>query len=213
MPVFTFDRQPDTLAWFGSDRGTALLAAEGAQIGELLDQRAPRPWLWLAPPAVPVPPEGLGRGLFLNAAGMEFAGQVRCQLPLPLPTEAFGTVIVQHVVEGHDAGLLEECGRILEPGGRLWLFVLNPWSPYRARWRHSGLDVRHPLGWSTRLQAAGLTLEAPQRHLGPIWRPQSGRMAPGSGLRAVCVLEAEKRAAALIPPNSAVTWRSGAAPA
>ena len=102
---------------------------------------------------------------------------------------------------------------MLEPGGRLWLFVLNPWSPYRLRWRSTGLAARALSQWHLQLAAAGLTTAEHVLHYGPVWRGVPD--APGHGpapLRAARLLGAEKRVAGMIPPAPvARAWR--AAPA
>lgn len=217
MPAFAFTRQPDALRWFGSGRGAPLLAAEQALAQRALAARAPQPWLWLSaqPPAASdaaLPP----RGLRLHAAGTAgyLSGAVRCGLPLPLPTESIGAIVLQHVLDAGDGeALLEECARVLEPGGRLRLFALNPWSPYRLRWRRAGLLPRDPAGWRERLRAVGLTPVGDARFLGPVWRGVHAPAGRGPALlRAACLLEAEKRVAGLIPPAPATpAWR--AAPA
>lgn len=216
MPALAFDRQPDPLAWFGSERAQPLLAAERPLVESALARRQGQPWLWLAPPGVAAPDPLPPRLLLLHAAGAAFEGPLRCALPLPLPTEAVGGIVLQHVLEGGHDELLHECARVLEPGGKLWLLTLNPWSPYRARWRRSGLLLREPGAWRERLQAAGLEPgERPLRRLGPVWRMQTaaGTRSPPR-LRAVCMIEAEKRVASLIPPAPAKrAWHTGAAPA
>ncbi|MEL1264950.1 hypothetical protein [Pseudoxanthomonas putridarboris] len=217
MPAFAFTRQPDALPWFGTKRGAPLLEAEQALIAQALASRAPQPWLWLSAAAgesTPMTP--LPRGLRLHATGAapSLTGSVRCGLPLPLPTEAIGSIVVQHLLDaGQGDDLLEECARVLEPGGRLWLFTVNPFSPYRLRWRRAGLQPLDATGWRLRLREVGLQPLGDARYLGPVWRtarPQASRWPPQ--LRAVCVLQAEKRVAGLIPPAPATarTWRAAA---
>ena len=219
MPAFAFTRQPDALAWFGTGRGGAVLASEQARVSQALTSRTPGPWLWVSPdgvepaPAGDIPPM---RGLRLHArsGSQRLTGQVRCGLPLPLPTEAVAVIVLQHVLDAGDPQpLLQECARVLEPGGRLWLFVLNPWSPYRLRWRSTGLAARALSQWHLQLAAAGLTTAEHVLHYGPVWRGVPD--APGHGpapLRAARLLGAEKRVAGMIPPAPvARAWR--AAPA
>ena len=62
-----------------------------------------------------------------------YAGTVRCGLPLPLANECLGEVVLQHPSPAQAGALLDECARVLVEGGRLWLFLANPWSPYRLR--------------------------------------------------------------------------------
>ncbi len=220
MPFLQISRQPEALAWFGAARGQPLLAAEQEVIRAALASRpTQQPWLWLAPlPFRDESAEDAPRGLRLHRQGDRFAGSLRCALPLPLPTEAIGSIVLQHVLEeeGMD-DLLEECARVLEPGGRLWLFTLNPWSPYRARWRRSGLATRDAQAWRHNLRETGLhPCGGEVSYLGPVWRMSmaaSQARVPGR-LRAVCLLEAEKRVAALIPPAPVQRqWHAGAAPA
>src|SRR5690606_15388077 len=114
-----------------------------------------QPWLWIAPVACSEVPAG--HGLCLEPGGEGWCGAVRCALPLPLANESVATVVLQHVARRDRASdLLQECARILVPGGRLWLFGLNAVSPYRWRWVGHGLSASEPLTWRRRLRAAGL---------------------------------------------------------
>ena len=218
MPAFAFTRQPDALAWFGSGHGGPILASEHARVSQALTSRSPQPWLWVSPlggdPAHGATPATRGVHLLATATSHRLTGHVHCGLPLPLPTEAVGAIVLQHVLDAGDPQpLLQECARVLEPGGRLWLFVLNPWSPYRLRWRGAGLVPRGLGQWQLQLAAAGLVASQHVLHYGPVWRGVPD--APGHGpapFRAARLLEAEKRVAGLIPPAPvARAWR--AAPA
>ncbi|HEY5971371.1 MAG TPA: hypothetical protein VIT22_05255 [Pseudoxanthomonas sp.] len=218
MPVLQTSRQLEALAWFDGPRGKPLLAAEVSMIHAALASRpAQQPWLWLAPLASEADlAEGAPRCLRLYRQGDLFSGDTRCGLPLPLPTEAIGNIILQHALDDGMDELLEECARVLEPGGRLWLFTLNAWSPYRARWRYSGLMTRDAPNWRQRLRDLGLQpCGGEVTYLGPVWRMNSGSQARVPGrLRAVCLLEAEKRTAALIPPTPVKRqWQTGTASA
>ncbi|MBD9477949.1 methyltransferase domain-containing protein [Pseudoxanthomonas sp. PXM02] len=218
MPAFAFTRQPDALAWFGTGHGGPLLASEQARVSQALTSRTPQPWLWVSPgsdaPMQPTAPATRGLRLQASAGSRHLTGQVRCGLPLPLPTEAVGVIVLQHVLDAGDPQpLLQECSRVLEPGGRLWLFVLNPWSPYRLRWRGVGLVPRALDQWRLQLAAAGLVASEHVLHYGPVWKGVAD--APGHGpapLRAARLLEAEKRVAGLIPPAPvARAWRTAPA--
>ena len=221
MPVLQISRQPDALSWFDTLPGQPLLLAEQPSIqAALIARPAQQPWLWLGPSASSLPdPANLpSRTLVLGRLGGQFAGSLRCGLPLPLPNESIGNIILQHALDDGSDALLDECERVLEPGGRLWLFTLNAWSPYRARWRRSGLVVRDVNAWHTRLRSIGLQPCGREvTHLGPVWRPSADTTpsAAPDRLRAVCLLETEKRAVALIPPTPVKRqWRpAGAAPA
>lgn len=219
MPALQISRQPDALAWFSSLLGQPVLSAELPIIRSVLASRpAQQPWLWIAPIAAGGEGafEAPARSLLLHRQGSHLSGSLRCGLPLPLPNESIGNLIIQHALDDGSDGLLEECERVLEPGGRLWLFTLNAWSPYRARWRRSGLMARNVLAWQRELR--GLGLQPCGKHvsyLGPAWRAAttSPSIMPNR-LRAVCLMETEKRTAALIPPAPVKRqWQAGAATA
>ena len=220
MPVLQISRQPDALAWFDSVPGRPLLAAEQAVIGAAMASRPSlQPWLWLAPRPAAAAFDLPRRTLVLHRQQDRFSGSLHCGLPLPLPNESIGNLLVQHTLDDGNEGLLDECARVLEPGGRLWLFTLNPWSPYRARWRHSGLLAGDVQGWRKTLRGLGLQpCAGGVSYLGPVWRmasdPASPAKAASGRLRAVCLLEFEKRSAALIPPTPVTRqWQAGATPA
>lgn len=180
-----------------------MLDSERVAIETVLSEWPGRHYLWLAP--LPPPPLEGGRGLALYARGNRFAGDAVCALPLPLPSEAFGTVVLQHVALPGPAGatLLDEVARVLQPGGRLLLFGLNPLSPYRWRWHGHGLRAAEPLAWRRGLRRAGLEPGAVSEGLGPRWEPvaQSQRTS-GAGLRAAYLLRAEKRNLPLTPARA-----------
>ena len=201
MPLRSRPGQPDAAqAWFASSEGAALLDSERDAIAAALVERPAQHWLWLAP----LPqrrPEG-GRGLALYPRGARFGGDVSCSLPFPLPSETFGTIVLQHVAAPGAPGsaLLEEVERLLEPGGRVLLFALNPLSPYRWRWRGHGLRAAEPLSWRRLLRRAGLDSAAVSEGMGPRWEPVvDPRRQEGVGLRAAYLLRADKRSLPLTP--------------
>lgn len=210
MPPPSAHGQPErTEAWFEAAPGRALLESEAASVLAAIGERPGQPWLWLSPRPCGEPPAP--RGLCLHPLGDGWQGGVRCALPLPLANESVATVVLQHVARGRQAaGLLEECARVLVPGGCLWLFGLNALSPYRWRWGGSGLGASEPLPWRRRLLAAGLAPDPVSRGIGPRW--QASRVAggqPGPGLRAAWLLRAEKRVAPLTPSRSRAPLRIG----
>lgn len=202
--------QPDAReAWFDAAPGRALLESEAGSVLAAIGERPGQPWLWLSPRSLAETPAG--HGLCLQPDGGGWRGDVRCALPLPLANESVATVVLQHVARGRDAAaLLEECARVLVPGGRLWLFGLNALSPYRWRWTGSGLGASEPLPWRRRLRAAGLVPDPVSRGIGPRWQPAC---VPGEqhgpGLRAAWLLRAEKRVSALTPVRNRARLRIG----
>lgn len=221
MPVPAFRRQPDrrlpepaaAAAWFAGLAGQAILASEAETLRLAAQDRPGQAGLWLCP-------SGMGEAeldlplMRLRAAAWGFEGDVRCGLPLPLPSESCGVVLVQHMadISAEPLALLEECARVLVPGGRLWLLALNPLSPYRLRWRGQGARVAEPVTWRRRLRTAGLLPDAVSRGIGPTWAiAAEPAMQDGAGLRAAFVLRAEKRRSPLTPIRqpAAARWEPG----
>jgi SAM-dependent methyltransferase len=210
MPAALVQRQPErppgaAAAWFASDAGRAVLDSELAAVRSAAAERPGQAWLWLSAGAMPEPEGGLGIGLGLQVRDGCLEGPVRCGLPLPLASEAAGTVVVQHLgdIAGDPGLLLAECQRVLVPGGRLWLFALNPLAPYRWRWLRQGPDAKEPVTWRRRLRMAGLRPEAVSHGVGPRWRPEAASdLQHGAGLRAAFLLRAEKRVVPLTPVRS-----------
>ncbi|MCL1498128.1 hypothetical protein [Xanthomonas nasturtii] len=203
MPATPFSRQAGVSSWFDTGAGRGLLQLERRLALEALQSRPSQPWLWLTPTRELPARESLqGRGLRLHRSAGRFTGDARCAMPFPLPTESLQAIVVQHAVVGGAADFLAECERLLMPGGRLWLFTLNPMSPYRFRWARRGPVALRPDRWRLLAQRAGLQSVQAERYLGPIWRTDSSSIDPGRApWRAVYLLEVEKRAAAAIGPT------------
>ncbi len=222
MPPTTSQRQtgssPPPLDWFGSEAGQALLAAEAGAVQRVLVGCPALPWAWLGTAAAAAPPV-VGRGLLLRRDRRQWVGAMRCGLPLPLASETFGAVLLQHVLDDAiDAdALLGECARILAPGGTLWLAALNPWTPYRARWAGSGLRARDPGRWQAALRRAGFSADSISlQWLGPHWPIGHGDAGVGATdrLRAGLALTVSKRVWAAIPPARLrnLRWQAGRSP-
>jgi hypothetical protein len=189
-------------AWFESPHGRALLESERAMVEAARRERPAQEWLWLAPAADPAAGHESAGGQCLLPAG--WGRERQYATPFSIPAESQGTVVLQHVADGAwDPALLEECRRLLVPGGRLWLFALNPLAPYRWSWRGTGLGGTEPLTWRRRLRRAGFAPEAVSQGIGPRWNPQADdALQSGAGIRAAYLLRAEKRAAGLTPIRS-----------
>jgi SAM-dependent methyltransferase len=220
MPAFASQRQthPSPLDWFGSEAGQGLLAAEAGAVQRVLAACPALPWLWLGAPAAS-PPLAAGRGVMLRGDHRQWGGAVRCGLPLPLASETFGAVLLQHVLDdGLDTDdLLGECARVLAPGGTLWLAALNFWAPYRARWARSGLRTRDPGRWQAALRRAGFAGDSiSMQWLGPHWRVGHGDAGVGATdrFRAGLALTVNKRVWAAIPPARLhrLRWQAGRSP-
>jgi SAM-dependent methyltransferase len=196
MPVRSSPRQPDGVtSWFRTAQGQALLRSEDEALRQALRERPGLPSLWLAPQYAQIE-EDAGLCVRLSQKRGLFAGDVHCDLPLPLAGEAIGTVILQHVAETYPGWqeLLEECARVLIPGGRLWIFALNPLGLYRGRWSGNGLRSCEPVTWRRRVRAHDLQPEPVSIGLGPRWRVQAmPDPQTGAGSRAAYLLRAEKQ--------------------
>lgn len=219
MPALSYHRQPDLrhrpgLDWFGGASGLALLAAEQLAIKRVLAGCPALPWAWFGVDAAD-PPTG-NRGVLLHRGGPGWTGAMRCRLPLPLASESFGLVLIQHVLDADDDhhGLLEECARILAPGGVLWLAALNPWTPYRARWARTGLRSHDAGRWQAELQRAGFPAGSVSlQWLGPHWEVGPGSVGVGATdrFRAGIALTINKRVLAAQPPAllRSLRWQAG----
>lgn len=218
MPAPAAGRQPaSVLDWFAGAAGQGLLAAESGAVDRVLAACPALPWVWIGAPAVPPPPPGL-RGLLLRRGDDGLLGDLRCRLPLPLASETFGAVLLQHALDEHCdiAAVLGECARIVAPGGTLWLAALNPWTPYRLRWARSGLRARDPGRWQVQLRRAGFAIDSVRlQWLGPHWRIGHGAAGVGARdrLRAGLALSVSKRTRGVIPgaPLRQLRWQAGGA--
>ena len=191
MPVA---RQPDVSpGWFASRASQALFASELPSLQQALAARPGLPWLAFSAFARPGsidPP----RGLWLSPCGGGWRGDVACGVPLPLASESVGAVVLQHVAGRDASAWLDECIRVLVPGGRLSVYALNPLSPFRVHWQGKGLSGQEPVTWRRRLGRAGLTPDPVAQGIGPHWRIRPDEtLHVGAGARAGYLIAAEKR--------------------
>lgn len=198
-------------AWFATPAGRTLLDSELPCVHAALGERPGQPWLWLAPAAAggDTPP---GQGLRLQDTADGWTGSLRCRLPLPLANESVATVVVQHLAGDGDRAsmLIEECARVLVPGGRLTLLSLNPLSAWRWRWAADGPGSSEPMPWRRRMRAAGLVPEAVSEGVGPRWGlVPDPSLQHGPGVRAAWLLRAEKRVSPLTPVRTRQPLRIG----
>ena len=217
MPVPSTHGQPTRppalpgAGWFATPAGQTLLDSELASVHAALAERPGQPWLWLAP-GVPDEAPAPGQGLRLQAAADGWAGSLRCARPLPLANESVAAVVLQHAVGNAEQLrlLVEECARVLVPGGRLSLLCLNPLSPWRWRWAGDGPGSSEPMPWRRRMRMAGLVPEAVSQGLGPRWGllPDAS-LQHGPGVRAAWLLRAEKRVSPLTPVRTRQPLRIG----
>ncbi|AIC12536.1 hypothetical protein LZ757_05195 [Xylella fastidiosa subsp. morus] len=208
MPAALPPCQTGLSSWFETGAGRLLIQFEYPFVFHVLRERSSQPWLWFSVSTeVPSTSALSGCGLHLIQCDGGFKGDVRCLLPLPLPTESVRVIVVQHVVSESVVEFFEECARVLIPGGSLYLFALNPLSPYCLRWLRQWPVVVGSERWCALLRNAGLHCRRPVRYLGPTWRlsgvPSDVIRAPW---RAVCLLEADKR---MVVPTGLIPARVG----
>jgi SAM-dependent methyltransferase len=189
--------------WFLLPAGQAVLDSEHTVVADALAAHpvVGLPWLWLTPtPNAELP---VGRGVCLSMSAEGWRGPIRCRFPLPLASESLGAVVLQHVLDhrcGDSLAMIEECARLLVPGGRLAILTLNPLSPYRLRWQGSGQSGHDPSTWRRQMSDAGLTPEPTAQGVGPQWTATaSPSLQSGAGLRAAYLQRAEKRAFPMTP--------------
>ena len=211
MPVLGFSRQASTSSWFETRAGYILLRAEQAMAHAALQRGIVHPWLWFRvakQPSLMTRPQG--RGICFVRQGGRFTGDVRCGMDLPIATESIQSIIIQHSVVCHPDDLLRECARVLKPGGRIWVFVLNPYSPYRLHWRGLRCTALPAYRWRAVLAQVGLACITAPQYVGPIWQPQRLhplQCGPGRPWQAACLLVAQKRTLAMTPLiRRQLTW-------
>lgn len=205
MPALSHSQTPEavTQQWYQLPAGLPVLESEQTAVADALAAHpvVGLPWLWLSPVCDGDAPAG--RGLRLTGSGSHWQGPIVCSLPLPLASESLGAIVLQHLPMATDEArsrLIEECARLLVPGGRLAVFALNPLSPYRLRLRRGRPCVEDPATWRRHMAEAGLSPESSAQGIGPQWSPvASPSLQSGPGLRVAYLQRAEKRAIPLTP--------------
>lgn len=137
--------------------------------------------------ALPSHPE-LAR-LCLN--GNRWSGSFACERDsLPIGNECLRLIVVRHVLDllPEEAMLLPELTRVLAPGGTMFVFGLNPFSPWRL-WsmRQARAGIRMPRHRRASRMGHGLSrlhLEIVDRdYVGGAWpTPRTGRVMGDEGL-------------------------------
>ena len=191
-------------SWFSTDAGLALLASESELLASALSERPLQPWLYLGPNINHDYKQRISNcGLCLYRTPEGLKGDLFCsEQSLPVASESVATVVIQHAINmrPNSEQFLKECSRILIPGGRVWLFALNPLSAYRLRYRGYHLSAAEPLSWRRKLRRFGLIAEAVSRGVGPSWKVEQNAHAQlGTGTRAAYVIMAEKRSIPMTP--------------
>lgn len=199
MPSLSPHRQPDLPArdWFGAAHGRVVLACEQPLLARAGEERPGLSWVCISPVGRPAGVDDRHL-VWLRMDGVDIlAGDVGCAVDRwPLASESVGTVVLQHA---GDCGLawedaLVEANRVLVPGGRLWVFSLNPLSPYRRYWWRQGVADAEPFTWRRRLRRHGFEPEVVAEGIGPAWNAQRiSAVQTGAGARAAYRLCAEKR--------------------
>ncbi len=193
MPILRPSPPCSAQHWTQTALGAALCTTEDAWVRAQLQRVPDCTWLWWSV-TVPAP-------LQAEAPGCWRAGTA-ASLPLAMPAGSAGRVIVQHVADEHaaPAAVLAECARLLDDGGRLWLFGLHARSPARRDW--PGAAAATPATWRRRLHAAGLV---PTGRAVPIGTADAGGLrwplplAFGLARHPAFVIEAEKRRMPITP--------------
>ncbi|MEO7916986.1 MAG: methyltransferase domain-containing protein [Dokdonella sp.] len=148
----------------------------------------------------------------LHTHADELQGDVICSCSaLPFERDSVQTIVVQHAADlmRDLRPLLGELCRILEPGGQLFWFGLNPLSGWAAwsRWRTTSTQqtlYTRGLRQIDQLLARHGVEATDSRYLGGLW-PQSSavnearRITLIDGLRGAWLLSARKRRAVLTP--------------
>lgn len=144
------------------------------------------------------------------------SGDVVCQPTcLPFEHDSMQTIVVQHAADAMTdaAPMLSELCRVLEPGGQLFWFGLNPLSVWAAwsHWHEGSPPSLHPR-WMhevDRLLAQHGVDAIDSRYLGGLWprsqmANEARRLNVIDGLRGAWMLAARKRRAVLTPLRPSV---------
>lgn len=228
-----FQRRPDLERWFRTDLGRALLEAEARLLAEPCREHAIHRLLLGMVDATEVAMPGDCYHSFSLAPTRRGGshGCVSAYEALPLPENSMDTIVVQNVLEFADQPhqILREAERILAPGGRLLVLVLNPWSllglkawgQYRlgaTYWRMQRISAHRLHDWMSLLGLAVRRVRYDFYQL-PIDHPRllrlgialRRRLRPASfPVGGVYLMEATKETIPLTPvrPRRA-SWRSG----
>jgi len=228
-----FQRRPELERWFRSDLGRALLEAEARLLADPCREHAiHRLVLGMVDATDLVLPGDCYHSFSL--APMRRGGSHGCVSAyeaLPLAEGSMDSVVVQNVLEFSDQPhqILREAERVLSPGGRLLVLVLNPWSllglkawgQYRLGalpWRMQRISAHRLHDWMSLLGLAVRRVrydfyQFPMDHprLLRLGMSLRRRLRPASiPVGGVYLMEAVKETTPLIPVRPRlVRWRSG----
>lgn len=160
---------PEVSAWFDTELGSALLAAERESLDQVLNclfgyhllQLSISPKLDLGEPS---------RISHRFAMHPHHAANPRLSAladfhQLPLPPESIDVVLLHHTLDfsHHPHQLLREAAQLVISRGHLVIVAFNPWSPFglvrwfarlfsrKAHWRHQALRAGRMFDWLTLL--------------------------------------------------------------
>lgn len=204
MPNITPQRQSRAAAWFQTPEARSVLVSGWPHLAAVCDTRPNMPVVCVsvmgkpgAFSALPLPSK-----VWLSAWNGGYGGDAHCTHPWPLPSESIGTLVLHHVTDtGIDRdALLEDCYRVLLPGGQLFVFALNPLSPVRRWWWRHRMRAAEPSSLRLALRRQGFHCDTSTMGFGPVWRDAADATSSrGAGTRAAYLLHAEKRTIPLTP--------------
>ncbi len=153
-----------------------------------------------------------GRWVYLNMAGSRWSGEVHAAVDegLPFADASFRVLIVRHVLEwlSDMHPLLQECERILEPGGQIIIAGFQPYLLPGLCMRRQAHRYRQSVhlhwGWQAGRELSALGMSDRQSHYAGGGYVLSARKwhSGGQVIRLQFKSEIRKRAAPLVPNSN-----------